>query len=358
MKLIRTLSGRLAHNTPNHLLHIYNATNQLRSNNKSRISRFLVVILIVAAFSAPLESQAVSHKITLSAKTTAVAGTTIKVTAHLTPRRFGVAITLLSGAVSAREIKTDAQGNAIFNIKLRKDSRLSARVTKNPSVRSKSITISVLQNTKLTVNWPKSPISCTNEGIHASVYPAISGRKVTLQYDSDGDWINEDTKTTDKLGRVYLALLDNSNYESLGTTLISDERIVVQAKGRYLAAFAVKALEYEGCATVGIDAYYSGTETVGTPEIYTWELTNADPLLWTDNSATVQIDVCNQNTDTCDPENQNMPSVYQDQILVNGDDSDAFSWTPTVAGDYVIRISLWNNSRMIFNVSTTYSIGN
>lgn len=358
MKLIRTLSARLSHKTPNPPTRIGIARNQLHLNNKARFSRFLVVILVMAAFSAPPESQAAGNKVTLSAKTTTVAGTTLKVTARLTPRRSGVAITLLSSAGNTREIKTNAQGNAIFNIKLKKDARLSARISETPSVRSKSITISVFQKTKLTVNWPNSPISCTNEGIHAYVSPAISGRKVIMQYESDGDWVDEDTKITDNLGHVYLALLDDSNYESPGTTLLADERIVVQAKGRYLAVSAVKMLEYKGCATAEINAYYSGTETVGTPEIYTWDLSNADPVLWTDNNATVQIDVCNEGTNTCDPENQNMPSVYQDQTPVNGDDSGTFSWTPTVAGDYVIRISLWDNNQMIFNVSTAYSIGN
>jgi len=359
MKLIRTLSAHLLHITPKPQTHIGTSNTQWLSDNKARFNKILVVILVAASFSASPATQAASTKVTLSAKSTTIAGAALKVTAQVTPRRSGVAITLLSGVVSARKVYTNAQGNAVFNLKLVKDTKLTARVTARPSVRSKSVAISVFHRTNLLVDWPSYAISCTDEGISAYVSPALAGRKVTMQYQSNGEWIDEDTQTTDKDGYVYLKLIDNSNAESQSTTILADERIVVKAKGRYLAVSAKRTLEYEGCSsTTGevIDAYYDGAQAVGTPEIYTWELLNTDPLSWSANDATMQIDLCNEGTDMCDAEDPDMPWVYQDKTTVTGDDSGTFSWTPTVAGDYVIRISLWDNNQMLTNVSTGYAI--
>jgi len=325
------------------------------------LSKFVVISLIAALCNTPAASHATSTKVTLSAKPTAIAGATIKVTAHVTPNKSGVAVTLLSGTKGVRKTETNSQGTAVFSLELAKDTKLAARITTTPSIRSNTVPITVFHRTKLLVDWPTYAISCSNEGIDAYISPAMAGRNVVMQFQSNGEWVTEDSDTSDGGGYVHLMLTDNSNSEPTGTTMLANERIVVEAKGRYLAVSATHSLEYEGCSTTTgeiINAYYSGTETVGTPETYTWELTNTDPLLWTGHDATMRIDICSADTETCDVADQNMTSVYQDITTVTGNTSGTFSWTPAISGNYLIRISLWDNSQMLPYVSTAYAIAN
>jgi hypothetical protein len=322
-----------------------------------------IIGLVATLFSAaPIASQAASSKVSLSAKATAIAGATINVTAHVTPTKSGVAITLLSGSASVRKAKTNARGNVVFAIHLAKDAKLTARVTATPAVRSKTVTITVFHRTKLLVDWPTYTISCTNEGIDAYISPAMAGRKVTMQYLNLGSWITEDSAVTDSGGYVRLMLADNSNDEPAGTTLSADERIVVHSKGRYLTVSARHSLEYEGCGSASsgddLNAYYAGDGIVGGKEVFSWDLTNTDPLLWSGQDATVQLEICDAGANTCDPSDQNMPYMHQAITTVTGDDSGSFNWSPSSAGNYVVRVSLWDNGQMLNWLSMSYAISN
>ena len=329
-----------------------------RSNRN--LSKLAIVALLATFLTAPTSSQAANSKVSLSAKATAIAGATIKVTSHVTPSRAGVAITLLSGSASVRKAKTNASGNAVFAIHLAKDAKLTARVTANPAVHSKTVTITVFHRTKLLVDWPTYTISCTNEGIDAYISPAMAGRKVTMQYLSLGTWITEDTAVTDSGGYVRLMLSDNSNNEPSGTTMTDDERIVVHSKGSYLTVSARRSLEYEGCGSASsgndLNAYYAGDGVVGGKEVFSWDLTNTDPLLWSGQDATVQLDICDADANTCEPADQNMPYMYQDITTVTGDDSGSFNWSPSSAGNRVVRVSLWDDGQMLSWLSMTYAI--
>jgi len=261
-----------------------------------------------------------------------------------------------------RKAQTNAQGTAVFTLKLAKDAKVSARISATPSIRSKTVTIMVFHRTKLLVDWPTYTISCTNEGIDAYISPAMAGRKVTMQYKYFGSWVTEDTAVTDSGGYARLKLADNSNTEPAGTTLTADERIVIQAKGRYLAVSAVRSLEYEGCDSSAtgdqLSAYYTGDGVVGGKEVFDWDLTNTDPLLWSGRNATVQLEVCDEDATTCDPADQNMPYIYQDITTVTGNASGSFTWSPTAAGNYVVRVSLWDNGQLLNWGSMSYAIGN
>ena len=364
MRLLRTWTTQRTRLRPKPQLHHNAHTDQpnTKPHSTARLRKILAISLIAALCSAPTASHAANATVTLTAKPTAIAGATIKITAHVTPSRPGVAVTLLSGTRGVRKAQTNAQGTAVFALKLAKDAKVSARIAATPSIKSKTVTITVFHRTKLLVDWPTYTISCTNEGIDAYISPAMAGRKVTMQYLNLGSWITEDTGVTDSGGYVRLTLSDNSNNEPAGSTMTDDERIVVHSKGRYLTVSARRSLEYEGCGSAssgdGLNAYYAGDGIVGGKEVFSWDLTNTDPLLWSGQDATVQLEICDADANTCDPSDQNMPYIHQAITTVTGDDSGNFNWSPSSAGNYVVRVSLWDSGQMLTWLSMSYAISN
>jgi hypothetical protein len=306
---------------------------------------------------------AAGSKVTLNGKTTAIAGTTYKVTAHIAPSRSGVSLTLMSGATGIRRAQTNAQGNATFSIKLAKDATLRAKMTTAPTLRSTPLAVAVFHRTTLAIDWPTYTISCTNETIDAYVSPARSGRTLTMQYQNGGAWVTEDSGTTDSEGYLRLKLQDNSNSQPVGSTMSAVERIVVSAQGRYLGKTVETTLDYEGCGegtAVGdvLDGYYLGNAVVGEPEEYSWNLSNTDASLWVGGTATVLMDVCDADAHKCEPASAAMSHMYQDSTAVTGNASGSFTWIPAASGNYVVRLGLWNGGQMLRWVAQRYAISN
>ena len=363
MRLLRTWPPTRTGYSTKPQIDTRNQLQHTRTQLRTLITKLALTSIVLALCSAPASSMAASAKVSLNGKTTAIAGTTYKVTAHIAPNRSGVGMTLLLGTKGIRHAQTNAQGNATFLIKLAKDATLRAKVTNAPTIKSTPLSVAVFHRTTLNVDWPTYTLSCTNETVDVFVSPAIAGRTVTMQYQNNGAWVNEDIGTTDRHGYVRLSLSDNSNTELIGTTMASLERIVVSAKGRYLATSDTTTLEYEGCgdgtSTAEIlDGYYNGNAVVGGSEDYSWDLTNADPTMWVGGTATVVMDVCDADTRTCQPASDAMSHMYQDTTAVHGNDSGSFIWVPATSGNYVVRLSLWNDGQMITWVAQTYAISN
>ena len=334
---------------------------RLNAHFRRSTSPLLVMSILTALCTMPSHAAASSDQLTLFGRASVIAGTNFKVIVHLRPGRSGVGVTLLADTESLLHGRTNAHGNATFVFTLRSGAKFRALVTQHPETTSRTLNVAAFHRTGLKVDWPTTAIKCTHATIGAHIWPASTGRKVALQYQSMGSWSTESTGTTDYRGYVQLTLVDNSNGEPVGSTISAPERIFVAGKDRYLSAVKTMQLTYQGCgnssaAGENLNVYYLGNATVGYQESYSWDLRNTNPLLWMSGIAKVNIDICNADAQMCDYTSMTMSTSHQQVATVHGNDSGTFIWVPTHSGNYVVRVSLWSGGQMLDWMVRSYAI--
>ena len=312
----------------------------------------LASFALIFGVSAP--SQAAASKIYLSGKSVGVLNGQYTATASLVPKRSGVSITLyrltLGGKAKLVSAKTNSAGKAVFKFTVKTSTLvISAQQTSKSSVKSSSKRINVQYKTNVSVVWPDE-MTCGDDSAYVQVSPKLSDRAVTMQWWNAGDemWIDESTDYTNSNGVIWFKI---PNVTAGGDYY---QRIYVPSSGKYLSAVsAYVLLSFPPCDE-------SDFELTGNAQTYVnqfqywevdWQTTGFDSADFVGGDANVYLDVCDIELDYCDPTDEEMPTqtdVDVDYLTIYDDDYGSFTWYMSEIGDYVMRISVWDDGEMIY----------
>lgn len=315
---------------------------------------FLISIIAIAmSFTIAAPSQAATPKLYLSGANAGTYGNNYSATVTIVPKKAGVAVSIyrltLGGKVKLVSGKTNSAGKAVLKFKVTTNTLvISAFQSSNSAVKSASKRITVQFKTSLSVIWPDA-ITCGTDEVYVEISPKLAGRSVKLQWWSESDemWKDDTTRSTNANGRVWIEIPDVSSVASYY------QRIFVPASGNYLSATSPYVyLEFPACGSDNFEI--SGTAPGGT--YYTldetfvgnWEATGFDSANFVNGDATVYLDVCDLGYYDCDTSDEEMDTETNDEYyaFIESDDSGTFYWDFSTPGEYIIRLSVWDDGGM------------
>lgn len=317
-----------------------------------------IIIALIASFALStvgIQPAFAAGSLSLTGSATAYSAKTYTLTVSLRPAKANVKISvyriLLGSTKALGSAKTNRSGKATIKFKATNSSMLLEARASGYSSKRKSVKVYV--QTTVSVSWPNTQDSsiCENMFARVSVTPKSAGRTVWSQYwNNQTDlWENEYSATTDSNGVAWVKI----GYVRSGGTY--EERIYVPSVASFSSAAFTDELVFGPCG--------SSTPTVGTVSgnassisgyeydtfNFSWTTDGWDPTDWVDEDALIVFDVCDPYWHTCTVSDSGMPHDYQSaELTYDPSDSGSFSWTPEEYGNYVVRISIWDNGVMLY----------
>jgi len=317
--------------------------------------RAFIILIVALTFSSSIAApaEAAATKLYLSGASVGTFGNSYSATVSISPKRSGVAVSIyrltLGGKTKLASAKTNSAGKVTIKFKIAVSTlTISAQLSSNSAVKSASKRINVQYRTNLSVVWPDE-ITCGVDEAYIQVSPKFAGRTVKLQWWNDAEevWMDDLTSTTNSNGIVWMEIPDVSEESSYY------ERVFIPASGKYLSAASPYVyFEFPACDTNGFEI--SGNAPGGTYYTYgdtfqgDWEVSGFDSETFLDDDASVYFDVCNQDYYECDSADALMDTETNDEMYayILSDDSGTFYWSFNSSGNYLIRLSVWDDNTM------------